>query len=29
MPVFDGLIAAAGKLYMATVDGGVVCLAER
>jgi hypothetical protein len=26
MPVFDGLIAAGGRLYMATVDGRVVCL---
>jgi len=25
-PVFDGLIAAGGELYMATVDGKVVCL---
>ena len=24
-PVFDGLIAANGKLYMATVDGKVIC----
>jgi hypothetical protein len=27
MPVFDGLIAAEGKLYMATTDGRVICLA--
>jgi outer membrane protein assembly factor BamB len=27
MPVFDGMIAASGKLYMATTDGRVVCLA--
>jgi outer membrane protein assembly factor BamB len=26
MPVFDGLIAARGKLYLSTVDGHVVCL---
>ena len=26
-PVFDGLIAAGGELYMATVDGKVACLA--
>jgi len=26
-PVFDGLIAAGGELYMATVDGKVTCLA--
>ena len=25
-PVFDGMIAVDGKLYMATVDGNVVCL---
>jgi hypothetical protein len=29
MPVFDGMIAAGGKLYMATTDGRVVCLAGR
>ena len=27
MPRFDGLIAAAGRLYLATVDGKVLCLA--
>jgi len=27
-PVFDGLIAANGRLYMSTVDGCVVCLGE-
>ena len=27
MPVFDGLIAASGKLYMATTNGRVICLA--
>lgn len=26
LPVFDGLIAANGELYMSTVDGKVVCL---
>ena len=26
-PVFDGMIAVAGRLYLATVDGRVVCLA--
>ncbi|KPK44165.1 MAG: hypothetical protein AMK72_12385 [Planctomycetes bacterium SM23_25] len=26
LPVFDGLIAAGGELYMATVDGKVACL---
>jgi len=26
LPVFDGLIAAAGRLYMATTDGKVICL---
>jgi outer membrane protein assembly factor BamB len=28
LPVFDGLIAAGGKLYMSTVDGHVVCLGK-
>ena len=28
-PVFDSLIAARGKLYMATMDGRVVCLSSR
>ena len=27
-PVFDGMIAADGQLYMSTVDGKVVCLGE-
>jgi hypothetical protein len=27
MPRFDGLIAAAGRLYLATADGKVLCLA--
>jgi len=26
-PVFDGLIAAGGRLYLATTDGKMVCLA--
>ena len=26
MPVWDGLAAAAGKLYLATVDGKVICM---
>jgi len=26
LPVFDGMIAAGGKLFMSTVDGKVVCL---
>ena len=26
LPVFDGLIAAGGELYMASVDGKVICL---
>jgi len=26
-PVFDGLVAARGRLYMAAVDGRVICLA--
>jgi hypothetical protein len=25
MPVFDGLSAANGRLYIATVDGNVLC----
>ncbi|HUV66947.1 MAG TPA: hypothetical protein VMW24_23875, partial [Sedimentisphaerales bacterium] len=29
LPVFDGMIAAGGELFMATVDGKVVCLASR
>ena len=28
-PVFDGLVAAGGRLYMATTDGKVVCLAGK
>ncbi len=28
-PIFDGLIAAAGRLFMCTIDGHVVCLADR
>jgi hypothetical protein len=28
LPIFDGLIAANGCLYMSTVDGKVVCLAQ-
>ena len=28
-PVFDGMIAAAGRLYLATVDGEILCLAGR
>jgi len=27
-PVFDGMAAAAGRLYLATTDGEVLCLAE-
>ena len=27
-PVFDGLVAAGGQLYMATLDGQVVCMSE-
>ena len=26
LPVWDGLVAARGRLYMATIDGSVVCL---
>jgi len=29
LPVFDGIIAAGGELFMATADGKVVCLASR
>ncbi|NQT36554.1 MAG: hypothetical protein HQ581_03640, partial [Planctomycetes bacterium] len=25
-PVFDGLIAAAGRLYMTTMNGTLICL---
>jgi outer membrane protein assembly factor BamB len=28
LPVWDGMIAANGKLYLATMDGDVACLAE-
>lgn len=28
-PVFDGMAAAGGRLYMATTNGRVVCLAGR
>jgi len=28
-PVFDGLIAAADKLYLCTLDGSVICMAAR
>ncbi len=27
-PVFDGMIAVNGRLYMATVDGSVICIGE-
>jgi outer membrane protein assembly factor BamB len=29
LPVFDGMIAAGGELFLATVDGKVVCLTSR
>jgi outer membrane protein assembly factor BamB len=29
LPVFDGMIAAAGRIYMSTVDGKVVCLGSK
>ena len=29
MPVFDGMAAAHGRLYLATKDGQVLCLAEK
>jgi len=28
LPVFDGMAAAGGRLYMATTDGSVICLGE-
>ena len=28
-PVFDGMAAAYGRLYMATEDGSVLCLVEK
>jgi hypothetical protein len=28
LPVWDGMIAAEGKLYLTTMDGDVACLAE-
>jgi hypothetical protein len=28
LPVFDGMIAAAGRIYLSTVDGRVVCLGK-
>jgi len=28
LPVFDGMIAAAGRIYLSTVDGKVVCLGK-
>jgi len=28
LPVWDGMIAAGGKLYLATMNGEVACLAE-
>ncbi|MDY0170999.1 MAG: PQQ-binding-like beta-propeller repeat protein, partial [Thermoguttaceae bacterium] len=28
-PVFDGMVAAAGRLYLATLDGRVVCMGEQ
>jgi outer membrane protein assembly factor BamB len=28
-PVFDGLIAAAGRLFLSTTDGRIVCLGQR
>jgi hypothetical protein len=28
-PVFDGLIAAAGRLYMTTMNGRVICMREK
>jgi hypothetical protein len=28
-PVFDGLVAAGGHLYLATMDGRVVCFGDK
>ena len=28
LPVWDGMVAARGKLYIATMDGSVVCMGE-
>jgi len=28
-PVFDGMAAAAGRLYVCTMDGAVYCLGDR
>ncbi|MFW6161530.1 MAG: PQQ-binding-like beta-propeller repeat protein, partial [Planctomycetota bacterium] len=28
-PVFDGMAAAGGRLYLATIDGRLVCLTEK
>jgi outer membrane protein assembly factor BamB len=28
-PVFDGMAAADGKIYVSTVDGRIVCLGKR
>jgi hypothetical protein len=28
-PVFDGLIASAGRLYMTTMNGRVICMTEK
>ena len=29
LPVFDGMVAAGGRMYYASVDGGVVCLSGK
>ena len=29
VPVFDGLIAAGDRLYMATMDGTLICFGEK
>jgi hypothetical protein len=28
-PVFDGMAVARGKVYLVTIDGGIVCLGEK
>jgi hypothetical protein len=28
-PIFDGMIAAGGRLFLSTMDGRVVCLAQQ
>jgi hypothetical protein len=28
LPVWDGLVAAGGRLYLSVLDGSVICLGE-